>query len=791
MLRRPGPTLLSLAVLTVGIAAATFMYAVVDAAQFAALPFQDGERLMLVSHRPVAEPEEWEALTAADTAALRARSDVFERFGAFQQASITLSDATGAERFAGARVTPGFFTQLGISPVLGRDLGVDDRADGGPRALLLSDELWRTRFNADPGVLGRAVKVNQQDGVVVGVMPPGFAFPADQKLWMSVDDPAGEIAQREGQRYLAFAHLRPGQTPEGAARALSDTWEALAQQDPQYHAGMTLGIKPVSYYFVDPQSRAFQWAMFVSVLGLLAIAIANAAAISAAEVLGRQHELALRAALGASRLRLLRTELLHALGLGLVAGLLAIGLAELSLAALSRALTASEDPQPYWLTFSVSGRVWAFATVIAVLAALASRVGPAWSVTALADGLALREGERGGVSQRQGWTTSGLLALQLALSVCLAVGTLVLARGVAHMWTRDLGADPTGVLTARVALHGPAYETAEARARFHAELGLALRAVPGVEAASVGSAVPGSTHDEDPVETRRSSPGEALLTAAWGAVDAGYLQAYGLRLQAGRWFDARETPASAPVAVVDAAFAARHWPGEDPIGQQVRLEPDDATSPWRSVIGVVDPVLLAEVDDREHPAMFVPLVQQPRRFVSVALRTRGDPYALTQALREAVRRLDPDAPVYWVRSHAEAVAHGRSMAVVIATLFSAFGGIALLLAAAGTYGVVASSVGRRVRELGIRRALGAEPLALVRAASASTLRWATAGVVVGMLLAVPAGRTLAGLAPGILPFDAWTLVGVAVTMVVTVAAGLIAPIRRAVQVDPMVVLREE
>lgn len=788
---RPGPMLVTLAVLGVGTAAASVMFTVVDAAQFRALPFRDGERLMLVSHRPQAAPAEWHDLTARDTVALAARDDVFESFGYFQHASITLGDATGAERFPGARVSAGFFTRLGTAPALGRDLTASDFQPGAPRALLLSDEVWRTRFDADPGVLGRAVRVNQQDGVVVGVMPPGFGFPSQERLWMPVDEPAGAVHREIGERYIAFAHLRPGFSTASAEAALADTWAALVQDAPVVHAEVELGIRPVAYFFVDPQMRAFQWAMLIAVLGLLAIAVANAAAISAAEALGRQHELALRAALGASRGRLLRDEALQALALGLCAALLALAASEVALGALQRAAVAAEDPMPYWLEYRLTWRTAGFALLLALLAALGGRLLPAWSVAGLASGLALREGERG-ASGRGFLRTSGwLLALQLALSVSLVVGTALLARAITEIWTRDIGAEPRGVLTARLALHGTAYDDAATRRDLLARLAPALSRIPGVQAAGISAALPGSIHNRDAVVTGPVIPGEALPEAAWGAADEGALAALGMRLRAGRWFDARDTADSLPVAVVDANFVAAHWPGQDALGRQVRMEPDDPTSPWRTVVGVLEPVLLAEVDDPARPALFMPLSQNPRRFVTVVLRAAGgEPLALAAGLRSTVQGLDPELPLYWVRSHEDAIAHGRSTVELIAALFTAFGAIALLLAAAGTYGVVSASIGRRTRELGIRRALGAQGFALVRAAASGTLLRAGLGVAAGCLLAVPAGQGLAGLASG-LRFDLGLMLVVVAVVALTVLVGLIAPVRRALAVDPMVVLREE
>jgi predicted permease len=786
---QPGFSALVIGVLAAGLACVLFMLVVLNGMVIRPLPFAAPERLLHLGFENPRQSSDLDDVHDRDVHAWQERLAGMADVAAYQEMTINLGDAGGSERQAGARVTPNLFELLGSVPQLGRGFLEADGKPGAPMTVLLSDALWRNRFNADPAIGGRHVRVNAADAMVIGVMPPDFSFPYKEQVWLTAA-PDAHVARSDSGEWTVIARRHADASP-AALEATLAAWQADARREaPRYFEERTAAIEPLSWLFVEPSTRGILNVMLLAVILVLLVACANAANLMLTRTLARRQELAVRAALGASRSRLI----LHLLGQSLLlAGLacaIALPLGWLGAHWVDQMFRSSEEGPPRWMHFGLDANMILFAVLAALATGLITGLLPALRAGSSVNE-ALRDDSRAVAGGHFARVSRALVIGEIALSCILLVAAGVLVRGIGGYHDRDFGIRPQGLLTARVGLPEALYPRGEQQVLMFERLSQRLRNDPEVVDAGMGTTLPGLISDWERVTPAGAAAEDPRVLAYTGAIDDHFASTYALRLEEGRLFNASDRADTTPVAIVDRTFAERFADGGSLPGRRFVINPDDAGSATVTVVGVVARTQLDDLDDPARPAILFPLRQQPARFVSIAVRTRGEPAAFATRLSEIVREVDADAPAYWVRTYDKVMLEAIFGQQVLAKLFTAFGLIALFLAAAGLYGVIAFSVRQRTREIGVRRALGAPATRLLRGLLRGGALQVGVGLALGLGLAWPFARALISTLQG---FDAADPLVYALVLGALGGVALIAillPARRALRVDPVVALRHE
>ncbi|CAM5375711.1 ADOP family duplicated permease [Rhodanobacter lindaniclasticus] len=792
--RRPGYAALSVAVLGVGLGVALFLFSLVNTLILQPLPMPHAERLLALGE-PSSSGNGLGDIDSDQYLALRGHLRSVELIGAYAGVGVGLDAGNSATYYQGSRMTASMMSLFGLKPLLGRGLMPSDDEPGAAPVALLSESLWRHAFKADPHIIGRAVRVNGAWTTVVGVLPAsaGDLPVTGNQVWLPLPLQPGQHRDLAG-----VVRLAPG-SQLAQARAELDAWGARLQQalGPGQHSRGII-VKPLGFTFVPEDMRQWVWLMFGAAVLVLLLACVNVANLQLVQTLQRRHELALRSALGSGRTHLMFGTLVESLLLSFAALAIALPIVHGG----NRWIVAmyfSEAPGTVpFHHFGIDAVVTAVALAAAVLSTAAAGLIPAWRASRADLQDALRDGAKGsgGGFAR---VARVMVMAEVALTVVLLVGAGTFVRAVGSVLSQPVvGASHAAqVAVAKVMLPPAAYTDDAQRIGFFDAVVERLRREAGVVNASVSDTVPGAVlgSHESVALPGQPEPADGWPRAQMGIVDAHFLATYGVQLRAGRFFDARDRADSAPVAVVDAKMAEAMWPHGDALGRKLVLWPGRSQARTLTVIGVVESLQLDGVLEKPRPGLLLPLDQSagqsPLHAVGLAVRTHADARRFEPQLIAAVHAVDPQAAVYGVRSQAAAMAQGRVGLTVLSTVFGALGLVALLLAGAGLYGVLAFSVAQRTRELGIRRAIGAGNGAIVRTV-ARQLGWQLGiGLGIGLLLAVPWSAVLAD--PGLRTRAHDPAVFVPVLLVVLAVAVLAAlvPLLRALRVDPVIALRYE
>lgn len=785
-------TAVAAGILGLGLAVTLYMFTVVKAYMLTPLPYPEADRIMHVERANVLHGMDSLEATQHDFVDWRQAQTSFEELAAFYVGTVNLSGGDLPERVEGAFITPSAFDIVQEEALLGRTLVPEDARPGAPPVIVLGYDIWLNRYNGDSRIIGETVRVNGVPSTVIGVMPAGFRFPLKQDVWVPLQIDLGTMARGGGTTLEVFGRLAEDVTLEQARAEFANIAAALEAQY-QENENITTVVKPFQEEYVPDEARQTISAMFAAVLLVLLIACANVANLILARTASRQRDIAVRAALGASRARIIVHVLTESIVLAAIGAVIAWFLAGAGLDLTDRAFRAADIPEPFWVVFDLDGRVLLFAAFIAVVAGVIAGLAPALRATRTDVNEHLKEGAKGGSASASRMSRT-LVTAEIALSCILLVSSALLIQSVMHLASRPLGIEHTELLTGRVGLPDARYPDGASQYRFFEQLAERLDANPEVIGATVAYSYPGIDGWTTSYATRATDlTGQGPLPAAnFAGVMNDFAEVLGLDLRRGRWFDARERADSEPVAVIDERFADEAFPDSDPVGQQVLVgDPADDDSRWHTIIGVTARTTLDALDDPEQPSLFVPLAQVPQRFLTVAVRTRGEPLAFAQTLRETVREIDPDIPVYWVRTLDNWVWAGNFTSRIVATLFGIFAFVAVALSAAGIYSVLAYSVSQRTREIGVRRALGALDGRILNMIVRQGAVQLGIGLVVGLTFAIGFAHLLSVMLQGVSPFDPPTLAGVALVLVLVAALASLVPALRAMRVNPMQALRYE
>jgi putative ABC transport system permease protein len=706
--------------------------------------------------------------------------------------SLTISDGAGdPERFLGAAVSWHLFPMLGTAPVVGQGFTDNDDRPGAPGVVLLSHRLWEARYESDPNIAGRTIRIDGRPFVVRGVMPPGFAFPENHRLWIPLSPLVH--AQPRGQRGLfTFGRLQPGVSIEAATQDLDRVTVRLAAEYPDTNEGWGPRVRTLREVFLPGEVPVVISLMMAGVTLVLLIACSNVANLLLARATTRRRELAVRAALGAGRGRIVRQLLVESLALGLLAVPLGVVLALVGTRLMAAGIPT--DQVPYYIQWSVDGRSLAYSIAIAAATALVFGLAPALRATSgsMQDGL--KEGMRG-TSVRRSRLRSALVVGQVALAMVALVGALLFVRTFANLGEAELGFQTAPLMTFRTAMAGEPYDVPDARLRRVEDLVRRIEAVPGVSAAFASNFIPlGGVGGGGPIaiEGGPTDPRD-LSGISFIGVTPHLIETLDLPIVRGRTFTDAEGWSRTPVAIVSAELAARHWPDQDPIDRRFRLA-GGGVDDWFRVVGVVRDARLFGIDpesEAQPEIAFVPHAYQQSLNTGFTVRVAdGDPGSITTALRDLLRASDPTLAMFQTQTMDDLRRLSFWQYGLYGWVFGTIGVMGLLLASVGVYGVLAYSVTQRTQEIGVRMALGAGRRDVFRLVLKEGLILAGAGIAVGLLLA-PAGTWLARtLLYQVSPFDPVSFAGVAALLVASALAASYVPARRAVGVAPMTALRE-
>jgi putative ABC transport system permease protein len=794
--QHPGFLTAALLTLAIGIGANITIFSIVNGLSLRPMPFgQRTDRLVTLhpTHptQPQEEPSWGEAeISIPDLIDFRRASSI-EGIGGYLFRNFVLSgDVTSAERVQGGSVTPDLFPILGVDPIMGRHfLPEEAAAPGLESVVMITHGLWQRRYGSDPGIIGKPIVVNDRARTVVGVLPPGFKFPLVDQLYMPL---RWDVSPRGNRNVNAVALLKPGVSVAQAQSELSGIAERLEQAYPLMNRGFGVRAVPIRRSYVDSDTDRVSVVLMTGVGFVLLIMCANLANLMLVRGASRQRELAVRAAMGAGRARLLWVSLAESVLLavpGAAMGLLA------SQWAVDWIIASFPEELPYWFKFGVDENVVAFAIGTAVFTTLA--VGLLPSLRAARPDLVndLKEAGRGLSLGRAGQRLQTALAIsQVALCFGLLVGANLMVRSFMAMQRADLGFDHRPILSARGYLAGDAYDEVAARAAFYRQVINALSSLPGVSAAAITTSIPG---DDGGTERR------LVIDGRTGAQDEVNVQSIGispalfdaidLPLIAGRPFTEQETETpDANVALINQRLARRLWPDTSPLDRRIGFRRGDDIL-WLRVVGVAPDVHYEEIgEDTEQSRLnvYVPYAMDGSRSMAMLVRAHGAPDPLVAPAREALQRIGPTFPIYRLMPMRELRRHTTWEQEFFGNLMAVFAAFAVLLACLGIYALISYSVGRRSREIGVRLALGARPADVIAMLLGETVKVGGTGLVVGLTLALMIARALVGSLYGV-AVDAWLFASMAAPLALAILLATWLPARRAARVEPTTALREE
>ncbi len=801
MLRRsPGFTAAAVVALALGIGANTAIFSVLDAVLLKPLPYEDPERLVKLwtRFRGIGIPGDRNWFSAPEFTDLRRLNQSLSHLAAISRGNYNISGSAGGvpERVEGAAVSPSLFPMLGVQSQIGRVFLNEEEQPGRDAVCLISHGLWQRRFGADRDLPGRTLVVNGRSFQVVGVLPAWFQYPAEAEMWTPLAfTPEALAPNNRGSHGLeVLARVKPALSLQQARADLEAAARTVTEQSRDYpyrQFDFTFLMIPLLEEMVGDVKTAL-WILMGAVGFVLVIACANVANLQLARASAREREIAIRAALGAGRGRLVQQLLTESVLLALLGGLAGWLLARWGLRAL---VTMAAASFPRVAGAEMDWRVLGFTMLASLATGVLFGLAPAMQVSRQANSESLKEGGRGASAGAAPLRLRRLLVVgEVALSLALLVGAGLLLKSFLRLQQVDGGFRPQGVLTLRLMLPQARYPKPEQVRGFYRDLIDRVRTLPGVEAAGATVALPlsgGGGSGTTTVDSRAVSPDKASPEADWRAVTPGYFEAMGVALVRGRYFDDRDSEQAAPVAIIDETMANTYWPGEDPIGKRLKRGGAQSTNPWMTIVGVVRHVRYRTLEAASRTQLYWPHTQFPVRLMSMAVRTSQDPRSLAATIQKQVQALDPDQPIYRVATMEELVADSLARRRLSMLLLALFAGTALVLAAVGIYGVMAYSVEQRAHEIGIRMALGAERWHVLRLVLGQSLALTTAGVALGLAGSLALTRLLRTLLFNVQAHDLATFAAVAAGLSLVALAASYIPARRASRVDPMVALRYE
>ncbi|MGE3774528.1 MAG: ADOP family duplicated permease [Gammaproteobacteria bacterium] len=789
--RVPAFTALAVGVLGLGLGAVIFMYGVADTLMLKPPPFPNAERLYtIVTIDGQTAGDYDQSMLPRDYLRIREAQTQFEAMGSIYVGTTYLTGDGQAERYDGGFADGYIFDVAGVAPELGRIILPRDTIEGAAPVVVLSHDLWTERFDADPAVIGRTVRVNGKSSEVIGVMPKGFTFPSTAALWVANQQDAMRVARNEGVDTAVFGRLRADGDPDVAQQELAPVAAAIKAEAGQQAFNGHFELVPIAAAFIGDDGATLIWTLVVAVGFVLLIACANVSNLLLARSAYRVRETTVRSALGASRGRLIVHMLAEGVVISALATALGLLLGSIALDGMQLAMARLMDDSPSWWIFRIDYRVVVVAVGAALLSTVIAGLPAALRASRPSLDALLRDGGRTGTGLAIGKIAWALVVFEVALA-CLLLGTAaMLTKSVLQATSSDVGVETAGIMTARVGLTAGSYPEDEEQIRFWETLVQRIQSQPGIHAASVSDSLPGHGSGDGPVSVEGRDYGDDSTKPFVNhlTVSPSYFETFHIAPTQGRLFDSRDNKDTIPAVVINESVAREMFPGESPLGKRIKFDLAEKDM-WFTIIGVVPDVVM-DNDGKVDQGVYVSVLQRPERFMSIAVRGEGDPRSLVAPIRTALAQTNPDLALYWLRTFDESRMIRTAGFRIVGTMFAVFAVIALVLAAAGLFGVLAFHVGQRTREIGVRRALGADDRRILKMIMRASGIQVGIGIVIGMALLPVMGRGLGDILDDG-PFDPTVYSLVLLAMVVVAVAATLTPTRRALKVDPAAALRYE
>jgi putative ABC transport system permease protein len=787
LLKSPNITLTAVITLALGIGATSVIFSFVNGILLRPLPYRDSDRLVLLDENASKRGIASMGVSYPDFLDWREQNRVFTGVAAYQDGvDYTLTGSGEPEEVSCTWVSYNTFEILGVAPILGRSFTVEEERWKNGAVVILSYGLWARRFDAKPDVIGRKISFNKRSHTVIGVMPPGFKFPAVSDLWVPMPPVVGE---RTDHGWSVIARLKPGVSVQQAQSDMTAVARHIEEQNPVTNEGLGVKLIPMREGLAGDYRKALL--ILMGVVGMvLLIACVNVANLLLARASARTKEVAIRTALGAGRWRVFRQLLTESLVLGVTGGALGIMLA---LWGLDLLLAAIPIDLPFWMKFGLDGRVLGFTAGVTLLTALIFGAAPALQASKVDLNEALKEGGRSSSGAGRHQTLRSLVVAEVALSLVLLIGAGLMMRSFMRLQHTASGFNPENLLTLSLNVPILKYDKMEKFYAFYKELLERIRAMPGVDSAGAVSNLPlGGDSWEDSLTVEgypALSVGQAPMIN-FTVITPNYFRAMGIPLLIGRDFNDAETADSMNVTIIDQRLAREYWPNESPIGKRVRFGPPEDKEQWYTIVGVAGAVKNESLNLTRRKTVYIPNAQYPLDDMSLAIRARN-PENLAQAIQRQVKAMDPDLPIINMRTMTEVVSRSVWQPRLYAILFGVFAAVALALASVGIYGVMTYSVADRKREIGVRVALGAQRRDVLKLVVAQGMTLTLIGIGIGLAAALALTQLMRSLLFEVSATDPLTFVALAVLFSVVALVACYLPARRATKVDPMVALRCE
>lgn len=795
LLKSPGFTSLAVVALALGIGANTAIFSAASAFLRNPVSFPQADRLVLPLTLAPEQTVGWSQVSPADYLDWKNQSHSLEKFAVWRWYDTNVTGKGDPEKLPGALVSANFFDTLGMMPAMGRPFLPEEEQLGHDHEAILSYGLWRRRFGSDPNVLGNTIELDGATYDIVGVMGKDFDFPLTEEIWRPLALKPEEQALRSEHYLMPIGRLKPGVSLRQAAAEIQTIQAGLQRQFPQTETGWSVKMMTVGVFVAGDLSIEYSKLLIGAVLFLLLIACANVANLLFARGAGRHKEIAVRQALGAHRLDIVRQLLIESMLLAFGGACIGLLLGEWGIRVIRYYMPPEVDRYlPMWRHVRLETGVFLYTVAVTVLAGLISGLAPAFQSSKGDVHEELKEGGRantGGPARQR--LRSVFVVAEVALSLILLVGAGLMVKGVRALLVVNQNLDPQRVLTMVVSLPDSKYKSAQQKVSFFDQALRQLEAIPGVHAAAVATNVPFGVFERDDIisiQGRAFRLGDYRQASAQ-SVNPGYFRAMNIPLRQGR-FVAETDGADQPLVVdVSQSFAKRYFHDEDPVGKFIKRGDGNSRSPWIKIVGVVGDIRYNILGSKETPPLYFPYQQAPDGFCFLAIQTKGDPLTFAQAVRSQIVKIDPDQPISDVNTLEKVIKDQLLGLSYVAVMLSVLGIIALVLASVGVYGVMAYSVTERTHEIGVRVALGAQPRDVLRLVLTRGAVMTVIGLLIGLPIAWVMARFLAGLFFGVNATDVATFSGITFLMCVITLLACYMPAHHAMSVDPTVALHEE
>ena len=784
------------AAIALGIGANTLGFSIVNAAFIRGFSFERAEELHSISWRPtrgrrlpasVLDFEDW-----------RSQSQSFRNLAASGFGAINISDDHAPpEQTQGALITANFFDVLRQPPILGRTFAEGEDRRGAEPVVIIGYEIWTNRFDRDPNVIGRILRINSKPATIVGVMPERMKFPDNSELWVPLI-PTDEMLTREVRPLSIFGRLAKGVTREQAATEIDGIAQRIIKANPDYAKNVAgAQVETLLERFLNGAAPRMFKVIMGAVIFVLLIACANVANLMLSRAMYRSREVAVRYSLGATRWRIVRQLLIESVALAAVGGVVGLVLATYGVRAFDAAIHGTGAP--YWLRFTIDFRVLAYVAGICVATGVLFGLAPALQVSRENQHDTLKEGARGTAGNRRAGRLGAVMVVsELALTIVLLCGAGLMVRSFIALYTVPPGFDVNGLTRMRMQLPPAKYPDVETRARFFEELLPRVEAIPGFQDVAVTTAVPPLDHEEWRVIVAGTPEIDDDLRPFTSTVSISprYFDTLGVGVIRGRGIEPADSAPGAANVVINQLMAERFFPGEDPLGRQIRFVPrrdqPEMSQPWRTIVGVVPTIQQGSDSDAFRTSVvYLPFLNRPDRTSSLIVRSALPPASVMAAVRSAIQAIDVDQPVFTIETLEHVFANERSIFRILATLFAVLASIGLVLSAVGVYGVIAYAVTQRTQEIGVRMAVGARRWDVTWL----FLRKGLVQLVIALVIGLPAALGIGVIAQfrlvEIEPSDPITMVGITIVLTAVAAIACVVPARKAARVDPVIALRSE